>query len=98
MSELPIIAADATADVSGEPTTPPTPSPRCLHIRTKMDYVSIDWGRPSGGSEDDTDETTGGTAHRYYCLHTLTVIGPDQDIVAPRACDAGRACYESSGF
>lgn len=73
------------------------PYPRCLQLRTKMDYVSIEEGRPSGAPLLE-DETMGGTAHRYYCLHTFTVIGPDDDIVGPRPCAPGRECYESSGF
>ena len=77
------------------------PPRRCLHLRTKMDYVSHDEGeRPSGRAEaDDLDHTYGGTAHNHYCLHTMTVIGPDDDIVGPRLCASPeRACYESSGF
>ena len=71
------------------------PAARCLHLRTTMDYVMIDAGHPAG---DDEDETCGGTAHDPYCLHTMTVTGPDDDIVGPRVCAPGRACYESSGF
>jgi hypothetical protein len=64
-----------------------------------MDYVTLDTGRPSGlSAEDDEDETRGGTAHHFYCTHTMTVLGPDNDIVGPRVCESGRACYESSGF
>jgi hypothetical protein len=77
----------------------PTPARRCLHLRTKMDYVTLDSGRASGlPAEPDEDETLGGTAHNHYCLHTFTVIGPDDDLVGPRLCVPGRACYESSGF
>ena len=72
---------------------------RCLHLRTKMDYVTHDEERPSGRPEaDDLDRTCGGTAHKHYCLHTMTVIGPDDDIVGPRICAPDRTCYESSGF
>jgi hypothetical protein len=64
-----------------------------------MDYVSIPEGRPSGRPEEwDEDETFGGTAHNYYCLRTMTVLGPDDDVVAPRVCVPGRSCYESPGF
>lgn len=73
---------------------------RCLQLRTKMDYVLVDEGeRPSGRPAAwDEDETRGGTAHNYYCLHTLTVIGPDDDIVGPRICTPDRGCYETPGF
>jgi hypothetical protein len=67
-------------------------------MRTKMDYVGMT-GRPSGRpAEWDEDETLGGTAHNFYCLHTFTVIGPDDDLVGPKVCVAGRSCYESPGF
>ena len=76
-----------------------SPARRCLRLRTKMDYVTLEAGRPSGMSvESDEDATCGGTAHRHYCLHTMTVIGPDDDVVGPAICRPGRACYESSGF
>jgi hypothetical protein len=73
------------------------PCPRCLQLRTKMDYVGIASGeRPSGRpAEWDEDATRGGTAHNYYCLHTFTVIGPDDDLVGPKYCVAGRTCYET---
>ena len=76
------------------------PCPRCLQLRTKMDYVTADPdGRPSGRpAEWDEHETVGGTSHGYYCLHTLTVIGPDDDVVGPRLCAPTRDCYESPGF
>ena len=96
MTELPATPIAAASDAAPHTTA----FPRCLHLRTKMDYVTLEAGqRPSGLSEeDDTDQTGGGTAHNHYCLHTLTVIGPDDDIVGPRVCAPGRACYESSGF
>lgn len=79
--------------------TPPISYRRCLRLRTKMDYVTLETGRPSGiPAEWDEDETHGGTAHNHYCLRTMTVIGPDDDVVGPRLCAPGRACYESSGF
>jgi len=82
------------------PTPPPAQDPatfpRCLHLRTKMDYVAHDPGpSASGETSDDTDDVA---AQNSYCLHTMTVIGPDDDIVGPRVCAPGRSCYESSGF
>lgn len=78
----------------------PTGNPRCLHLRTKVDYITLeDNERPSGRDAfEDEDQTSGGTSHHYYCLQTRTVIGPDEDIVGPRVCDPKRECYESSGF
>jgi hypothetical protein len=64
-----------------------------------MDYVTINQGRPSGRpAEWDEDDLFGGTAHHYYCLRTMTIIGPDDDLVGPKLCLSGRTCYESSGF
>jgi hypothetical protein len=68
---------------------------RCLHLKTKMDYVAHE---PDENDERAEDETFGGTAHRWYCLHTMTVMGPDDDLVGPRLCGTARDCYESSGF
>ena len=73
-------------------------TPRCLKLRTKMDYVAYD-GSPWTG-EDGVDENTPAReeAHRYTCLTTMNVLGPDDDLVGPRFCTAERPCYESSGF
>lgn len=66
----------------------------CRHLRTKMEFVTRDIERPSGRpAEWDEDVSRGGTAHRLYCRETLTVIGPDDDLVGPRLCVPGRACY-----
>lgn len=90
---------DITASRTTSSTRAANSVPRCLKLRTKMDYVTLDAGRPSGRpSEWDEDETLGGTAHNHYCLHTLTVIGPDDDLVGPRICIPGRTCYENPGF
>ena len=88
-----------TGGGGGAADTSRTAPRRCLQLRTKMDYVTLETGRPSGIPEElDDDATYGGTAHKHYCLRTMTVIGPDDDVVGPRVCVAGRACYESSGF
>jgi hypothetical protein len=68
----------------------------CRLLKTKMDYVTRDVERPSGRPvEWDEDLTRGGTAHKLYCRHTFTVLGPDDDIVGPKVCVPGRACYEA---
>lgn len=72
----------------------PVYCPRCLRLRTKMDYVSS-IGRPSGRpSLPDEDPVRGGTAHKYYCTRTWTVFGPDDDMVGPKICTPDRMCYE----
>lgn len=67
------------------------PAPRCLHLRSKRDYIAL-------GEPDDASGENDGDGVPFYCRHTLTVIGPDDDIVGPRVCTPGRVCYESSGF
>ena len=79
-------------------TDAPEPiAPRCLHLRTKMDYVSVVEGERPSGRPADWDEhiTLGGTSHHYYCLHSMTMIGPDNDVVGLRVCTPARACYEA---
>lgn len=81
-----------TSQPIADDNAPSAPAkPRCLHLRSKRDYIAL--GEPS-----DADENNGDVPVPYYCRHTLTVIGPDDDIVGPRVCTAGRTCYESSGF
>jgi hypothetical protein len=78
------------------------PACRCLHLRVKSDFFALEIGRCSGDSccspAEPTDTLTGDTAPRFYCLHTMTVLGPDADIVDPHVCARERGCYESNGF
>jgi len=30
----------------------------------------------------------------FWCMHTQTCIGPDNQIAEPENCKAGRSCYE----
>jgi hypothetical protein len=30
----------------------------------------------------------------FWCLHTCTPIGPDDELVEPKACRPGRSCHE----
>lgn len=79
------------------PETVAAAAPRCLHLRAKTDYLAFDPGQPPSGDADENAGSGGDAAH-CFCLRTLTVIGPDDDIVGPRDCLPGRTCYESSGF
>lgn len=81
------------ANTNEPPPSPAPPARRCLHLRNKMDYVSLD----SQANGDENGASSSG-APPCYCLRTLTVIGPDDDIVSPTECAPGRTCYESSGF
>ncbi len=55
----------------------------CAALRTKMLYVAggpADWSRPS-------------TTAQYWCLETMSAVGPDDAQATPASCRAGRACF-----
>jgi hypothetical protein len=56
----------------------------CRAFKTRLHYLS-------GG--DVSSPIVDGTAH-YWCVHTMTTIGPDDDLVVPEHCRAGRSCFE----
>lgn len=60
--------------------------PVCKNMRTKASYVP------------DMDNQHFMEVHhpysQYFCLRTLHVIGPDDDIVCPEECTPARACFE----
>ena len=57
----------------------------CKNLRTKKSYIP---------AYKDQDFMTREHPHaQYFCLKTLHVIGKDDDIVSPRACIEGRACF-----
>ena len=60
-------------------------APVCRCIRTKMQYVTP--GHPDGWSRPSA------TA-QFWCLHTMSPVGPDDDQVTPEGCRAGRECFE----
>lgn len=55
----------------------------CACIRTKMQYVTPEgsWGKPS-------------TTAQFWCLLTMSPVGPDEGPVRPEACQRGRTCFE----
>ena len=59
--------------------------PICKNLRTKKSYI------PAYDSQDYMEREH--PHAQYFCLKTLHVIGKDDDIVSPRACIAGRACF-----
>ena len=61
--------------------------PICKHLRTKASYVP-----------DMRDKHYMEVYHpfaNYYCLKTLHVVGPDDDIVCPEECTPKRVCFEA---
>jgi len=66
-----------------EPTTVRAPR-ACPLLRTKTMYVP--------GESGDTGFNSS-TAH-FWCLRTMTCLGPDRDLVSREDCIPGRGCYE----
>ena len=57
---------------------------RCASIRAKGFYVFTEEPQPV----EDTETAV------WWCKKTQTSVGPDQDAVHPRCCDAARPCFE----
>src|SRR5262245_16233736 len=57
----------------------------CARLRTKMYYVL---GR------DHVDLREESPTAQYWCSRTTTVIGPDDGLCVPHACQPHRACFE----
>ena len=57
----------------------------CCSLRTKTAY-----GNAIGyeGWQQGSSSTAA-----YWCLQTMTACGPDDRLVEPRQCRAGRACF-----
>jgi len=56
----------------------------CIHLRTKRYYY---------GSIDQVLEVADlSTTAQFWCLRTMQVVGPDEEVVSPRTCRAGRSC------
>jgi hypothetical protein len=59
----------------------------CRFLRTKKMYI------PALHLEGDPRRETG-TA-QFWCLKTMTGVGPDNDLVRGAACRSGRPCWEA---
>lgn len=62
--------------------------PVCQYLRTKASYI------PALRLETALAEVSP-SAH-YWCLRTMTVIGPDDTLVSPEECKSHRTCFETS--
>ena len=62
------------------------PRPLCGAIRTKGLFVFTETAPPP----PETDTAV------WWCLKTMTSIGPDDDCVNASCCDATRACFVPS--
>lgn len=61
--------------------------PVCQYLRTKKCYI------PTQGSENFLAETSPGS--QYWCIRTMTVMGPDDKVVSPDDCDGHRTCFHT---
>jgi hypothetical protein len=61
------------------------PQPVCARLKTKMLYVI--------GREDAAFDRPTSTAP-WWCLETMSQVGPDDGLVAPERCRPGRSCFE----
>ncbi len=59
----------------------------CQHLRTKMSYINTADPYPRLPSD----------SAQYWCLHTMHVLGPDNDLVDFRRCIPGRSCFQAVG-
>jgi hypothetical protein len=68
----------------------PTALPEvCRYIRTKTAYGNaIGYGRWQDG---------GSSTAAYWCLQTMGSCGPDDQLVEPKQCLAGRRCFAKRG-
>jgi hypothetical protein len=60
----------------------------CRHLRSKAIYVA-------GQLEPPADLLTIGSGH-CWCNHTQHILGPDDQTVDRRGCNANRSCYEAA--
>jgi hypothetical protein len=63
----------------------PAGRPVCKRLRTKGYYVT---------GPDDVDLVEFSSTASYWCARTVTILGPDDILCAPEACQPGRACFE----
>lgn len=58
----------------------------CRCLRTKQMYVQ--------GFDAVDLEVTASTTAVYWCVQTMTPVGPDDDQATPDRCTPDRSCYE----
>jgi hypothetical protein len=62
--------------------------PICCHLRSKGMYIH--------GTTDVVDTGMPGTGDgHFWCLKTMHLFGPDNEVVNRQECKPGRHCYET---
>lgn len=56
----------------------------CRYLRTKTAFGSCTGYEPWHGNSSTA---------AYWCLHTMGACGPDDQLVQPQSCRAGRSCF-----
>lgn len=71
-----------------DPTNVPKAPPICCHLRSKGMYIH--------GTTDPVDTGMPGTGDgHFWCLKTMHLFGPDNELVNREVCMPGRNCYET---
>ncbi len=72
----------------------PGRAPRCAHLAGKSMYYQLIDGRPTHEPRDPSLELLqdGGT---WWCVKSLSRMGPDAEPVGHDFCDASRPCFEA---
>lgn len=61
---------------------------QCINLRTKKLYVNDLAENENSGINDSA--TSG-----YWCLGTMSTVGPDDSFAAPERCAAHRTCFKA---
>lgn len=60
---------------------------QCINLRTKKLYVS-------DLLENDNDGLNDSATSQFWCLGTMSTVGPDDSFAAPEQCSAHRSCFK----
>jgi len=61
---------------------------QCAHLRTKKLHVT-------GTAENENSLINDSATSQYWCLGTMSTVGPDDGFAAPERCAAHRACFKA---
>ena len=71
-----------------DPANKPKAPTICCHLRSNGMYVN--------GTTDPTNTDTPGRGDgNFWCLKTMHLFGPDNELVNREVCKPGRNCYET---